>query len=76
MPEDDTTDGDVDADAEREADGSVPEIELSLYQATVSVSGRSDDDLEDVEATARALMEYLADLSEELDDEPDGIGLG
>jgi len=59
-----------------DADGTVPEVELGLYQASVTVRGRSDDDLDDVEDAAVDLMNYLAELSEDLDDSPEGIGLG
>lgn len=64
--------------AESEAvDGeSVPEIELALYQAEVAVRGRADDDLADVESTARDLMDHLAELAQDLEEPPADIGLG
>lgn len=64
-----------------DADGSptpdtVPRVDLSLYQVSVSVSGRAEDDLDDVEETARRLMDYLVDRAETLEEEPDERGLG
>ncbi|MFB6080018.1 MAG: hypothetical protein ABEJ81_03295 [Haloferacaceae archaeon] len=54
----------------------VPAVDLDLYQLSVSVSGQAEDELEDVEATARRLMEYLVDQSERLEERPDERGLG
>lgn len=54
----------------------VPEIELALYHAEVAVRGRAGDDLADVESTARELMDHLADLAQDLEDQPTDIGLG
>ena len=53
-----------------------PEVELGLYQVSVRVKGRNDDDLDDVEASARDLVEHLVTQAEKLEDEPDGRGLG
>ena len=55
---------------------SVPEVELSLYQVSVRVRGRGDDDLSAVEETATRLVDYLVERAETLDQEPDQRGLG
>lgn len=57
-------------------DDTVPHVELALYQLSVKVSGQATDDLDDVSETARDLMEYLVDVSQRLEDRPDGRGLG
>jgi hypothetical protein len=72
--------GDTDADAAG-ADGegapdTAPEVELGLYQIDVRVRGSADDDLDDVEGTARELVDHLVDQAQQLEDEPDGRGLG
>ncbi|MFC7129359.1 hypothetical protein [Haloferax chudinovii] len=85
------TDGDepVDADAAVEAadggtderddngngDETVPHVELDLYELSVRVSGQSNDELDDVEASATRLMDYLVDHAKELEDQPDTRGL-
>ncbi|MFB6281090.1 MAG: hypothetical protein ABEH40_03630 [Haloferacaceae archaeon] len=66
-------------DGDRPGDGgtdTVPTVDLDLYQLSVSVSGQAEDDLGDVEATARKLMEYLVDQAERLEERPDERGLG
>ncbi|ELZ70444.1 hypothetical protein C5B91_06500 [Haloferax sp. Atlit-10N] len=85
-----STDGDepVDADATVEAadggtderdngngDETVPHVELDLYELSVRVSGQSNDELDDVEASATRLMDYLVDHAKELEDQPDSRGL-
>ncbi|MFB6302487.1 MAG: hypothetical protein ABEH78_06470 [Haloferacaceae archaeon] len=54
----------------------VPTVDLDLYQLSVSVSGQAEDELTDVEETARRLMEYLVDQAERLEERPDERGLG
>ena len=66
-----TTAGDEDADRER-----VPEVTLTLYQLSVGVTGQTTDDLEDVEASATRLMDYLVEKAGDLEDHPDDRGLG
>lgn len=61
---------------ESEGDDTVPEVELGLYQVSVRVRGRSDDDLEEVETTAQRLIDHLVDRAETLEDAPDDRGLG
>lgn len=64
-------------DAEEESGtDTAPEVELSVYQVSVRVTGSSDDDLETVEESARGLVDHLVDRAVELEDEPDGRGLG
>jgi hypothetical protein len=53
-----------------------PEVELGLYQINVRVRGTNDDDLDAVEETACGLVEHLVEQAKELEDEPDGRGLG
>lgn len=55
---------------------SAPSVELELYQLSVSVTGKSADDLSDVEESAVRLLEELVDTAEQLEDSPDGRGLG
>ncbi|MFB6157063.1 MAG: hypothetical protein ABEJ34_04395 [Haloferacaceae archaeon] len=78
MPDDATdgaaTDGARDADGDTD-DDTVPTVELDLYQLSVSVSGRSDDDLAAVEGTARDLMGYLVDQAERLEEGGGGRGV-
>jgi len=59
-----------------DADETTPHVELQLYQLSVGVTGQSDDDLDDVSATAKELMDYLVDTAESLEDDPDDRGLG
>lgn len=82
--DDGATDGGAD-DAEDEGDDgpdgengpdSVPEVSLTLYQLTVSVTGQASDDLTDVEESAMRLMDYLVEKSGDLEDHPDNRGLG
>lgn len=54
----------------------VPSIEMGLFQISVSVTGKTTDDLEDVEATAERLLDRLVERAEDLEDAPDGRGLG
>lgn len=71
-----------DEDEERDAelsngyDDTVPNVELGLYQLSVRVSGRSEDDLQTVEDSAKRLMDYLIDRAGELEERPDDRGLG
>jgi|GEM_PF-2930794 len=64
------------ADGEGGASETAPEVELGLYQIDVRVKGSADDDLEAVETTARGLVEHLVEQAKQLEDEPDGRGLG
>jgi hypothetical protein len=61
---------------ENGGDETVPAVEIELYQLSVSVSGQSDDSLEDIEGTARRLMDYLVEQAQSLEDAPDNRGLG
>jgi hypothetical protein len=81
--DDGATDGGADdatdeADEQNGDDGrdSVPEVSLTLYQLTVSVTGQASDDLTDVEESAMRLMDYLVEKSGDLEDHPDDRGLG
>ncbi|MCO8267075.1 hypothetical protein ACOZ4B_19545 [Haloferax prahovense] len=56
-------------------DETVPHVELDLYELSVRVSGQSSDELDDVEASATRLMDYLVDHAKELEDQPDSRGL-
>lgn len=71
-------DGEDERDAELSngADDTVPNVELGLYQLSVRVSGRSEDDLQTVEDSAKRLMDYLIDRAGELEERPDDRGLG
>ena len=73
-----TAESDADGDDEASGDQSdtVPEVELGLYQASVRVQGRADDDLDTVEQSARELIDHLVEQAESLEDQPDGRGLG
>jgi hypothetical protein len=66
----------ADAPPESTSDESVPAVELSLYQLSVSVSGQAEDDLRDVEESAIRLVDYLVDRAETLEESPDKRGLG
>jgi len=57
------------------ADKTVPRVDLALRELSVSVTGRSEDDLETVEESARDLMEYLVEEVDEFEDEHDEYGL-
>ena len=73
------TNGDADRDdsaLDRAEDETVPTVELELYELTVRLSGRSDDDLTDVEESAKRLFDYLVRNAERLEDHPDERGLG
>jgi hypothetical protein len=64
-------------DADESADrDTVPEVTLTLYQLSVGVTGQTTDDLEDVEASATRLMDYLVEKAGDLEDHPDDRGLG
>jgi hypothetical protein len=64
-------------DAEEEAShDTAPEVKLNLYQLSVGVTGQTTDDLEDVEASATRLMDYLVEKAGDLEDHPDDRGLG
>ena len=73
----DATDGEDGRDAEvaNGFDETVPNVELGLYQLSVRVSGRSEDDLQTVEDSAKRLMDYLIDRAGELEERPDDRGL-
>ena len=64
-----------DAELSNGSDDTVPNVELGLYQLSVRVSGRSDDDLQTVEDSAKRLMDYLIDRAGELEERPDDRGL-
>ena len=57
------------------ADKTVPRVDLALQDLTVTVTGRSDDDLETVEESARDLMGYLVAEADELEEGHDEYGL-
>lgn len=63
-------------EASENHDPSVPQVELSLYQLNVKVSGQATDELADVEESATRLMNYLIEQTGTLEDRPDGRGLG
>ncbi|SFR71186.1 hypothetical protein SAMN04487947_3806 [Halogeometricum rufum] len=65
----------AEADLNNGYDDTVPNVELGLYQLSVRVSGRSDDDLKTVEDSAKRLMDYLIDRAAELEERPDDRGL-
>jgi len=69
-------DAEDEADDEENGDETVPAVDLDLYQLSVSVSGQSTDSVEDVEATARRLMDYLVEQAKSLEEGPDTRGLG
>ncbi|MDS0292686.1 hypothetical protein [Halogeometricum luteum] len=73
----DATDGEDGRETELSdgRDDTVPNVELGLYQLSVRVSGRSDDDLQTVEDSAKRLMDYLIDRAGELEERPDDRGL-
>lgn len=64
------------SDGESQTDETVPKVELGLYQISVTVQGRSTDDLDAVEETAEGLLDTLVDRAEELEESPDDRGLG
>ena len=66
----------VDAARDAAEDETVPSVELELYELTVRLSGRSDDDLTDVEESAKRLLDYLVQNARHLEDHPDDRGLG
>ncbi len=63
-------------DGESETDDTVPSVELELFQITVSVTGQADDDLPAVEESAVRLLDEVVERAEQLQDGPDGRGLG
>lgn len=66
-------DGDESDDDQPET---APEVELGLYQISVRVKGSNGDGLDDVEDTARSLVDHLVETAETLEDDPDQRGLG
>jgi hypothetical protein len=56
-------------------DGTVPRVDLGLRELSVSVTGRSDDDLETVAESAQDLMGYLVAETDGLEDDHDEYGL-
>ncbi len=66
----------VDSAPDPAEDDTVPTVELELYELTVRLSGRSDDDLTDVEETSKRLLDYLVRNAQHLEDHPDDRGLG
>lgn len=56
-------------------DQTVPRVDLSVRDLSVSVTGRSDDDLETVEESAVGLMSFLVEEMDELEERPDEYGL-
>ena len=58
-----------------EADKTVPRVSLALNELSVSVTGRSEDDLEAVEESAQELMTYLVEETVELEEEHSEYGL-
>ena len=77
--ESDSGDGDEEGAAGEAPDPgreTVPEVELGLYQVSVRVKGRADDDLEMVEETAVRLIDHLVERAETLEEAPDDRGLG
>jgi hypothetical protein len=65
----------ADGELSNGSDDTVPNVELGLYQLSVRVSGRSEDDLQTVEDSAKRLMDYLIDRAGELEERPDDRGL-
>ena len=57
------------------ADKTVPRVELSLQDLSVSVTGQSDDDLEAVEESALGLMASLVEEADRLEEDHDEYGL-
>jgi len=57
-------------------DETVPKVELGLYQISVTVQGKSTDDLDAVETTAEGLLDTLVERAEALEESPDDRGLG
>jgi len=57
------------------ADETVPRVDLALQDLSVSVTGRSEDNLETVEESARNLMADLVEEANELEDDHDEYGL-
>jgi hypothetical protein len=68
-----TDDGEEPSDDRPET---APEVELGLYQISVRVKGSNGDGLDDVEDTARSLVDHLVETAETLEDNPDQRGLG
>jgi hypothetical protein len=56
-------------------DQTVPRVDLSVRDISVSVTGRSEDDLEAVEESAVGLMSFLVEEMDELEESPDEYGL-
>ncbi|MFW5939492.1 MAG: hypothetical protein ACOCQU_03490 [Halolamina sp.] len=71
-PDDGPRRGSQDASGE---DETVSRVELALRELSVTVTGRSEDDLETVEESARDLMGYLVAETEALEGGHDEYGL-
>jgi hypothetical protein len=56
-------------------DETVPRVDLAVRDLSVSVTGRSEDDLEAVEESAVGLMSFLVEEVDEVDEGPDEYGL-
>lgn len=54
-----------------DASNSSARVTLELYDLSVEVDGAPDDDLDDVEATATELMDYLVEQHYALEQGPD-----
>lgn len=63
--------GEEDAEAGEDAAEHPPTVELSLYELDVSVRGAESDSLDDVEASAKSLMDYLVEQHHRLEDGPE-----
>ncbi|MBP1988087.1 hypothetical protein [Halolamina salifodinae] len=79
--DDERTDAELGTDPDRRpprasgGDKTVPRVDLSVRDLSVSVTGRSEDDLEAVEASAVGLMSFLVEEMDELEEGPDEYGL-
>jgi len=58
-----------------DGDATVPKVDLSLQELSVSVAGRSDGDLGAVEESALTLTEALVETAETLEEDRDEYGL-
>ncbi|GAA0666017.1 hypothetical protein ACFQDG_02350 [Natronoarchaeum mannanilyticum] len=71
MAQQEAVSADEDAEAGDDAAEHPPTVELSLYELDVSVRGSESDSLEDVEASAKRLMDYLVEQHHRLEDGPE-----
>jgi len=73
MAQQEAVPADEDAESGDDADAAEhpPTVELSLYELDVSVRGSESDSLEDVEASAETLMNYLVEQHHRLEDGPE-----